>query len=592
MSHSHPAPSLLSEEAIQYAISNSDISKFQELSLSPGGFGSRRKEAWPFLLGVTVPENKVANPLDEVIQRDEETTISTSESLCSPSSLGSACSGTLSSPVDDSKPLSDESTPVTSSFQFLRDVSELSPHPDEHQVQLDTNRSFVLYPPVDGSPAQKKVLQEDLLGIILGVLRKRPLLRYFQGYHDIITVLFLTLPPELVLACAEKLSLHRLRDSMGKGLEPLMGQLRILKRLLRMVDPPYAALLEKNAPLPYYALSNLLTLFSHDIPTLSLIQHVFDWVLCRPAVASIWLAAAVILCKKDEVLALEREGEEAMGMVHAVLSALPPLSDDHHFSESPPLVQRTSISEPDLGINEDGSPEPVLSRTDLSEDSLASDDIKEEAIEFEFREVPASPSMESRASHLRSQSDLGSSRSCSRSESQSFPGEYKEKEAKSTIPLFELLKRADDLLIEYPPSSPALRLTETLGLQSALRTNGTILFPLNDNEAEACVEGEDVVLPPNQEELDEELGNMKEKESELQHNRRREKRALKKRTVVRTQAVVAGAVLLLGVAVALYGLSPKAKGTLNGKSGAESMKSVAAWVGAILSIGDRLGVGL
>ena len=31
----------------------------------------------------------------------------------------------------------------------------------------------------------------------------------------------------------------------------------------------------------------------------------------------------VILSRKEEVLALEREGEEALGMIHAVLSAVP-----------------------------------------------------------------------------------------------------------------------------------------------------------------------------------------------------------------------------------------------------------------------------
>lgn len=46
-------------------------------------------------------------------------------------------------------------------------------------------------------------------------------------------------------------------------------------------------------PLPYYALSNLLTLFSHDVPTLPLIQHVFDYLLCRPPIASVYLAVAV-----------------------------------------------------------------------------------------------------------------------------------------------------------------------------------------------------------------------------------------------------------------------------------------------------------
>ena len=31
----------------------------------------------------------------------------------------------------------------------------------------------------------------------------------------------------------------------------------------------------------------------------------------------------VILSRKEEVLSLEREGEEALGMIHAVLSAVP-----------------------------------------------------------------------------------------------------------------------------------------------------------------------------------------------------------------------------------------------------------------------------
>ena len=45
--------------------------------------------------------------------------------------------------------------------------------------------------------------------------------------------------------------------------------------------------------MPYYALSNLLTLFSHDMPTLALIQHTFDYLLVRPPVACVYVAAAV-----------------------------------------------------------------------------------------------------------------------------------------------------------------------------------------------------------------------------------------------------------------------------------------------------------
>lgn len=83
-----------------------------------------------------------------------------------------------------------------------------------------------------------------------------------QGYHDIVSVLFLSLPEESLMPAVEKMSLHRLRDSMGDGLEPMIGQLRsaallaqawasrshkcrIMKRLLRLADPDFASMVER-----------------------------------------------------------------------------------------------------------------------------------------------------------------------------------------------------------------------------------------------------------------------------------------------------------------------------------------------------------
>jgi TBC1 domain family member 20 len=96
---------------------------------------------------------------------------------------------------------------------------------------------------------------------------------------------------------------------MGSGLEPVLGLLRyvlkilcdpspdiafrVTRSLLRLADKPFSEILERSSPLPFFALSNLLTLFSHDMPTLSLIQHVFDYLLCRPPIAVVYLAAVV-----------------------------------------------------------------------------------------------------------------------------------------------------------------------------------------------------------------------------------------------------------------------------------------------------------
>lgn len=112
-----------------------------------------------------------------------------------------------------------------------------------------------------------------------------------QGYHDISSVFLLTLLPissllppptpqhsrsrsqsrespipqpaaeatetttdedaqraELCARCLERLSLFRIRDGMGEGLEPVMGLLRLMKRLLRVADPELARMVNQSVP--------------------------------------------------------------------------------------------------------------------------------------------------------------------------------------------------------------------------------------------------------------------------------------------------------------------------------------------------------
>ncbi|KAH7887088.1 rab-GTPase-TBC domain-containing protein [Phlebopus sp. FC_14] len=259
-------------------------------SLDPGGFGEDRVRIWPALLGVQPlsdppPYSEVASDLfDETVHGG------------------------------DDRP----------------GHGEADPHPDEHQIRLDTDRSFVLYPEDSSVAPSREAMQMELHGLIVSLFRKHRSLHYFQGCHDILSVLFLTLPRPLHLACAEKMSLHRIRDSMGVGLEPVVGLLRILRNLLRLVDPEYAELLESVSPLPYHALPHLLTLFAHDVPTLSLIQHVWDFLLTREPLAVVWLVAAFVLYRKPSIYLLAERDEE--GMIHSLLGALPELVDSEHDS--------------------------------------------------------------------------------------------------------------------------------------------------------------------------------------------------------------------------------------------------------------------
>lgn len=69
---------------------------------------------------------------------------------------------------------------------------------------------------------QREGLQEELIDIILHVLKRNPQLHYYQGYHDIVVTFLLVVGDRLATALVEKLSTHHLRYSPGSagGEEP------------------------------------------------------------------------------------------------------------------------------------------------------------------------------------------------------------------------------------------------------------------------------------------------------------------------------------------------------------------------------------
>lgn len=58
---------------------------------------------------------------------------------------------------------------------------------------------------------QREGLQEELIDIILQVLKRNPQLHYYQGYHDIVVTFLLVVKERLATALVEKLSTHHLR---------------------------------------------------------------------------------------------------------------------------------------------------------------------------------------------------------------------------------------------------------------------------------------------------------------------------------------------------------------------------------------------
>ncbi|KAI3338790.1 rab-GTPase-TBC domain-containing protein [Ustulina deusta] len=260
----HIFASELERARILDACERKDIDGLRDIAIAPGGFLSDqlRSRAWPILLGF------------------------------------------------DAGAASDGSTEISSSW------SELPRHRDEEQVKLDVDRSFVYYPN-DNSQAQLEEKKSELSDLITQVLRQQPYLCYFQGYHDICQVLLLVLPAASRALAVSRLSVLRIRDFMLPTLAPAIVQLRLIPDLLRGVDPELFQHLSRNEP--YFALSDTLTMFAHNVQRYSDIARLFDALIAREQVFSIYVFTQIVLRRRDELL----EHEEP-DMLHFALSKLPP----------------------------------------------------------------------------------------------------------------------------------------------------------------------------------------------------------------------------------------------------------------------------
>jgi len=154
--------------------------------------------------------------------------------------------------------------------------------------------------------------------LITEVLRRQPYLCYFQGYHDICQVFLLVLEPRSRAAAVARLSTLRIRDFMLPTLAPALAQLRLIPAILDVANPKLREHLSRTEP--FFALSGTLTMYAHDIQEYGEIARLFDVLLAREAVFSVYMFAQIVLQRSDELFETPADEPE---MLHSILSKLP-----------------------------------------------------------------------------------------------------------------------------------------------------------------------------------------------------------------------------------------------------------------------------
>ncbi|KAJ0023431.1 hypothetical protein NQD34_003330 [Periophthalmus magnuspinnatus] len=189
---------------------------------------------------------------------------------------------------------------------------------DYNQVLLDVQRSLRRFPP--GMPdEQREGLQEELIDIILRVLKRNPQLHYYQGYHDIVVTFLLVVGEQRATALVEKLSTHHLRDFMDPTMDNTKHILNYLMPIIDRVNPEVHDFMQQSEVGTVFALSWLITWFGHVLSDFRHVVRLYDFFLACHPLMPIYFAAVIVLYREEEVLECECD----MAMVHHLLSQIP-----------------------------------------------------------------------------------------------------------------------------------------------------------------------------------------------------------------------------------------------------------------------------
>jgi hypothetical protein len=205
-------------------------------------------------------------------------------------------------------------------------AKDLLYYPDKNQVELDLMRSFVHFEGLNTAPRKVILRHRKKLSRIMDyvfIQDNQSSIHYYQGFHDICSVLCLALDEKDACIAAERLALYHLNDFMHSSMDSVFPYLNFVYFLLSKIDPDlYKWIMSSGTP-PYFSLSWILTWFSHDLSKLSDIYLIFDLILHHHPLMPIFLTVVMIHMNRKVLLDMDITDEIFHGKLYQTLSKLP-----------------------------------------------------------------------------------------------------------------------------------------------------------------------------------------------------------------------------------------------------------------------------
>jgi len=229
------------------------------------------------------------------------------------------------------------------------------------QIQKDIDRSLYHFD-VDKkmSEAERGFAKQSLSTLINSIFKENPELHYIQGFHDICTVFLRVCGKDMSQQLTEHLSKRHIRDSLRPNLDVVVALLSLLFPLIEYEDPEVFDFLSKSQVQPIFALSWVLTWFSHNVEQFEDCCRLFDFFLASHPLMPLYYSVVLILSLRKDLLKTnceysavhyffqsfpqDTDVEKCIRKAHFLAKKIPPatLARKHHhiFPKDSPLLCR------------------------------------------------------------------------------------------------------------------------------------------------------------------------------------------------------------------------------------------------------------
>lgn len=200
-------------------------------------------------------------------------------------------------PLDDVQPVSNEEELEDSDNESCRPESPIAEDIKNNQLQL----------------------KQKLAKLIVKLLIKKPDLHYYQGFHDVCLTYMTLLGEDEAYTKLDSLVDSHFKTFMQPTMNETQDFLALIPIIVGLHDSKLQEFLEQSEAGTIFALSWVITWFSHVIPNELDVEKIFKFLEEHDPHMVLYLSAAIVLHKRDQLLELEAE----MSTVHHFLCQVP-----------------------------------------------------------------------------------------------------------------------------------------------------------------------------------------------------------------------------------------------------------------------------